>query len=109
MKLRLTQAFGYGYKWQAPTLWFIGIVATYGLIGILHEYLSNHVFVSEQPVTKMSNNIYTLCYSLYNSMAPSEKFIEIISLPWATFESVFGVLLIGFLGFIIANNIRNDS
>jgi hypothetical protein len=32
-----------------------------------------------------------------------------VPLPWASFESMLGILLIGFLGFIIANNIRNDS
>jgi hypothetical protein len=48
-------------------------------------------------------------HSLYNSMGPHDCFTEMVPLPWASFESMLGILLIGFLGFIIANNIRNDS
>lgn len=100
LKVRLTQVFGYGYKWEAPTLWFIGMVSLYGLIGLFHNNVGKIPFI---------DSVKTFCYSLYNSMSPYEKFLDKVNLPWASFESVAGILLIGFLGFIIANNIRNDS
>lgn len=107
IRLRITQTFGYGFKWQAPTLWFIGIVVVYGFIGLIRAHFEG--IINGEHFCGFSDSIKALCYSLYNSMSPHEGFIKIVSLPWASFESVMGVLLIGFLGFIIANNIRNDS
>lgn len=98
--IRVTQALGYGYKWQAPTFWFLFIVVGFGIVGLCKKTFDHNI---------LDNTIRSFCYSLYNSMAPHEEFSDTVSLPWASFESVAGVLLIGFLGFIIANNIRNDS
>lgn len=98
--IRLIQAFGFGYKWLPPTLWFIGMTLFYAIIAAIMRNNSEHPVI---------NFIAHWCRSLYNSMSPDKDFIDVINLPWASFESVFGVLIIGFLGFIIANNIRNDS
>lgn len=40
----------------------------------------------------------------YTTVSP-----DMAPLLWASFESILGILLINFLGFINANNIRNDS
>ena len=98
--IRLIRAFGFGYKWWPPTLWFVGMTLLYAGIAEVIKY---------NPVHPIVNFIRHWCNSLYNSMSPHEDFSKLITLPWASFESVAGVLLIGFLGFIIANNIRNDS
>ena len=93
IKAWVTKLFGFGYQWKATVAWFIVIVLFYGLIGIIRK----------------GSDYNILFHSLYNSMGPHDCFTETVPLPWASFESIFGILLIGFLGFIIANNIRNDS
>lgn len=92
-KARGTKLLGFGYQWKATVAWFIIIVVVFGLIGFIRK----------------GNDYNILFHSLYNSMGPHDDFAKIVSLPWASFESIFGILLIGFLGFIIANNIRNAS
>ena len=100
--IRLIQLFGYGYKWKAPLLWFSGIVLVYTIICKL---------------CPSSYNIMQLfSWSLNNSMSPNSNFTSIIekSINYlgtfiASLESVAGILLIGFLGFIIANKVRNNS
>ena len=90
-----TRLLGFGYQWKATVIWFIIIVLGYGLYGMLR---------------KGTNDDYNIIFhSLYNSMGPHDCFTDMVPLPWASFESILGILLIGFLGFIIANNIRNDS
>lgn len=90
-----TRLLGFGYQWKATVVWFVIIVLGYGLYGMFR---------------KGTNDDYNIIFhSLYNSMGPHDCFTDIVPLPWASFESILGILLIGFLGFIIANNIRNDS
>lgn len=90
---------GYGYKWQAPTIWFFLIIAAYALISLIID-----------STMELGNSF---SWSLYNSLSPYEKFTNMFEnrhiVTLVSFESLFGVLIIGFLGFIIANNIRNDS
>jgi uncharacterized protein YjbI with pentapeptide repeats len=90
-----TKLLGFGYQWKATVIWFIIIVLGYGIYGMFR---------------KGTDDDYNIIFhSLYNSMGPHDCFTEMVPLPWASFESMLGILLIGFLGFIIANNIRNDS
>lgn len=90
-----TRLLGFGYQWKATVIWFVIIVLVYGIYGMLR---------------KGTNDDYNIIFhSLYNSMGPHDCFTDMVPLPWASFESILGILLIGFLGFIIANNIRNDS
>lgn len=95
IKTGMTRLMGFGYQWKATVTWFVLIVIGYGLFGMFR---------------KGTNNDYNIIFhSLYNSMGPHDCFTDMVPLPWASFESILGILLIGFLGFIIANNIRNDS
>lgn len=95
IKAWMTRLMGFGYQWKATVTWFVLIVIGYGLFGMFR---------------KGTNNDYNIIFhSLYNSMGPHDRFTDMVPLPWASFESISGILLIGFLGFIIANNIRNDS
>ena len=100
--IRLIKALGYGFQWKAPTLWFGIIVLVWAAI-----YL-------------MCNHFGEVCrsfsWSLNNSMSPHEEFTKAfeqgicyVGTLIASLESVAGVLLIGFLGFIIANKVRNNS
>ena len=94
--------FGYGYKWTAPVYWFLGIVAFFAALTTLFNGLSSFF--------KM------LSWSLNNSMSPYEhytslfeNFLEDFGVFISSLESIAGVLLIGFLGFVIANKIRNNT
>lgn len=48
-------------------------------------------------------------YFKTNSMDPYEQFIQRINEVAGSLEPAIGTLLIGFLGFVIANRIRNNS
>lgn len=111
MRTWIQWAFGYGYIWWAAVIWFVAMVVIYGIIAIFgKEDQVSYTHCSTGTVDSSEvSDIESLCYSLYNSMSPHDGFCHLVNLPWASFESIAGVLIIGFLGFIIANNIRNDS
>lgn len=88
--------FGYGYKWQATVFWFAILIIVYGSI-----YYSN-------PQNKEGIEI-AMSYSFNNSLGPYKDFSEYVNLFFASCQTAIGTLLIGFLGFILANNLRNDS
>jgi uncharacterized protein YjbI with pentapeptide repeats len=90
----VAKSMGYGYKWSVIVLWFIVLVlgySIYGYIKVHGDYLNN------------------LTGSLNNSMGPYQSFIERINEIIGCLEPALGTLLIGFLGFVIANRIRNNS
>ena len=93
-KIRFIQCLGFGYKWLATVAWIAGIILFCSIIGWL---------VSEVTI------IDGLVASLKNSLSLNDGFIKMASFLVAFFESAVCILLIGFLGFIIANNVRNNN
>jgi hypothetical protein len=90
----LTVAFGFGYMWWVVVFWFVVLIMVYGLYYYSHSSEGLEAAIS---------------YSFNNSLGPNEAITEIVNFFLASCQSAFGMLLIGFLGFIMANNLRNDS
>lgn len=90
----LTVAFGFGYMWWVVVFWFVVLIMVYGLYYYSHSTEGLEAAIS---------------YSFNNSLGPNEAITEIVNFFLASCQSAFGMLLIGFLGFIMANNLRNDS
>ena len=90
----ISKSLGYGYKWSIIVLWFVILVFGYSL----YSYLTVH-----------GNYLSSLTGSMNNSMGPYEQFIQRINEVAGSLEPAIGTLLIGFLGFVIANRIRNNS
>lgn len=90
----ITAMFGYGYQWQAAVFWFFLLITIFGYI-----YYRNTGADME----------LAFSYSFNNSLGPFEGLAKIVGLFLASCQTALGMLLIGFLGFIVANNIRNDS
>ena len=86
-------ALGYGYIWWAAVIWF----------GILVGFFTYICY------DKVDNTTESISYSLGNSLGPFDPYYKAVQGILPSIESVIGILLVGFLGFIIANNIRNDS
>lgn len=88
---------GYGYKWM-PIL-FIGaiVVVTFGL----YVY-----FVSNESKGILSED---MTGSMQNMISPVDNFKIISNKIIALIQSCIGILILGFLGFIFANRIRNNG
>ena len=89
----LTIICGYGYMGWVVVLWFGILVSSFAFLC----YAKKHEAVN------------SLSYSLSNSLGPFEEYYNTVQGVLPSIESVIGVLLVGFLGFIIANKIRNNS
>lgn len=90
----IVKALGYGYKWSFIVFWFVLLVFGYS---IYHFSLNEISYLS------------SLTGSLNNSIGPYFDFIKQIDAIIGSIEPTLGTLLIGFLGFVIANKIRNNS
>lgn len=90
----IVKALGYGYKWSVIVLWFILLVFGYSIY---------HFSVNE------TSYLSSLTGSINNSIGPYYDFIKQINNIIGSIEPTLGTLLIGFLGFVIANRIRNNS
>lgn len=101
-----TASFGYGYRWQAAVVWFAILILVYGGIYYFATEFKFGGFASWGLPKKIEE---ALSYSFNNSLGPFNELAEIVGLLLASCQTAFGMLLMGFLGFIIANNIRNDS
>lgn len=51
----------------------------------------------------------SLAFSLNNALGPHDYFSQIAGIIWASLQTTLGILLVGFLGFIMANRIRNNA
>lgn len=99
-KTFLTQFLGYGYKWWVPCLWFLGLVAIYWGI---------YQFTDKYVCFETPEWLQHIGYSLNNALSPFSEYYKVVSIVVSSIQSTIGVLLVGFLGFVIANKIRNDS
>lgn len=97
--------FGFGYKIRAVFLWLAVIVLVY--MSFLHHKVAESLLSCkvEKPLTWKTE----LAYSLNNMIGPFEKFTDILKDDLAAcLQTTSGILLIGFLGFVLANRIRNN-
>lgn len=89
----LTMALGYGFMGRAVLFWFVVLVGFF-------TYLC---------YDKVNNAEESISFSLSNSLGPFDPYYRVVHGIMPSIESVIGILLVGFLGFVIANKIRNDS
>ncbi len=94
LKCIITALFGYGYQWHAAAFWFFVLITLFGYMYYRNTGADMEVAFS---------------YSFNNSLGPFPDLAKIVGLFLASCQTALGMLLIGFLGFIVANNIRNDS
>lgn len=85
---------GYGYKPLPVMAWFAVLIVVFWMI---------LWFTKDLPWNE------SLAASICNSIGPYSKMIENLGPVLASFETLAGVFLIGFFGFVIANKIRNNS
>lgn len=87
---------GYGYQWWKVCVIFL-IIALAG--GAYMHYCVPSMNIME-----------AYARGLNNSMGPQESFAEIVgNFLYSSTHSALGLLIIGFLGFILANKVRNNS
>ena len=91
----VTRGLGYGFK-IGPVLLILAAV-------IIASWLFLWTF--EEDTTWDTSLAYSIC----NSFGPYFEYINEIHHLVASLEPAIGILLIGFLGFVIANKIRNNS
>lgn len=103
-KTYLTQALGFGYIWWVPVIWFFVLVILFAII----YYLANNNLFIPLP-DSLSDFFESIAYSLNNALSPFDGFYHVVNILAASLQSTLGVLLVGFLGFVIANKIRSDS
>jgi hypothetical protein len=87
---------GFGYKFKAVFWWFVALVAFY-------FFLFQINFSFPQPEW-----LIHLSYSINNSLGPVAEYYKGHEFLGSV-QSTLGVLLVGFLGFVVANKIRNSS
>lgn len=87
---------GYGYRMMPVFLWLIFI------IGIFTWYY----FLVSNGDTELGDGI---AYSIVNSLSPYDKYLQNTKDLFASIETMLGVIIMGFIGFIFANKIRNNS
>lgn len=95
IKYFFTWLLGFGYEWGRVALLFFLLVLVYAVIFLI----------------KSAEGCFSdaFAYSLNNSLGPYDKFIAIVSNFTGSFQTTIGILLLGFIGFIFANKIRNNS
>lgn len=99
-KTYITQMMGYGYKWTVPVVWFIILVILYALI---------YFFTNRYGGNNLPDWMEYIAYSMNNALSPFNEFYAVVNVLLSSIQSTIGILLVGFLGFVIANKIRNDS
>ena len=96
----MTQSIGYGFKWVGPCIWFTILVILFWGIYQLTERLE---------VLNMPDSVQHLGFSLNNALGPFQEYYEVVNVLLSALQSTIGIILVGFLGFIMANKIRNNS
>lgn len=99
-KTILVQGLGFGYMWGVPCLLFLLLVFVYWVIYQLTD--SSVGYVTPEWLQHVA-------FSLNNALSPFSEYYEVVNIFVSSIQSTIGVLLVGFLGFVIANKIRNDS
>lgn len=95
----ITQTMGYGYKCLTPCFWFFILVFVFWVI---FQCVDGTLSIDTESVEHLG-------YSLNNALSPFEKYYRVVNIFISALQSTLGILLVGFLGFVVANKIRNDS
>lgn len=98
----LSWILGFGYKLRNVILCYIALVLSYTVV-----FHNNKGELVEKYQTDFSG-LDEFGFSLNNSMSPHSIFTEAVGIFASSLETTFGILLIGFIGFVVANRIRNN-
>ena len=108
LMILLSKILGYGYNMSRVFLLFLILVLAFGLF----YYYRSPNFIEFVPITdsaSLTDSVeMAFGYSLNNSLGPFEKFSNVVGVWWSGLHSTLGMLLVGFLGFVMANRIRNN-
>ena len=94
------QWMGYGYKLLNPFLGFLLIVIVFWMI---------FQFVDCTVCINTPDWLQHIGYSLNNALSPFEDYYKVVNIFISALQSTLGVLIVGFLGFVVANKVRNNS
>ena len=94
-KILVIKGLGYGYKWQNTFYVIAGTIMVACIFG--------WIFSAEKDFAKV------LEAGLITSLSIDKEYLKIIPYIVAFLESAVSILLVGFLGFIVANNVRNNN
>ena len=94
------QWMGYGYKLLNPFLGFLLIVIVFWMI---------FQFVDCTVCINTPEWLQHIGYSLNNALSPFEDYYKVVNIFISALQSTLGVLIVGFLGFVVANKVRNNS
>lgn len=94
----ISWCFGYGYKIPYVLFWICVLVMVFGVFYKYKEQLEQE---HEWSVA--------FARSLNNTLGPFDKFTSSVGEWCGSMQSTVGILLVGFMGFIIANRIRNNA
>ena len=101
---------GYGYRWTFVIFWYVLLI----IIGA-YKYCNGEI--PEKSICKCACDCSKTAeiaykgftYSVYNSLGSYvEEYVCVVGSVWANFQTIFSFLLIGYLGFIFANKMRNN-
>lgn len=94
-QILISYIMGYGFKMMHVIFVFLILVIIGGVL-----------FFNKTDADDIWNS---LAFSLNNTLGPYDYFSQIAGIIWASLQTAFGILLVGFLGFIMANRIRNNA
>lgn len=116
--VRLSKSLGYGYNMSRVFVLFLILVLIFGGIyywsydikiqsiidnGIIEKLDEASLKINEEDKLREA-----IAFSLNNSLGPFDRFSRIVGAWWSGLHSTLGILLVGFLGFVMANRIRNN-
>ena len=96
----VTQGLGFGYKWWSPCVCFLLLVIVFWVIFQIS---------AETSFYDLLEGFEHLGFSMNNALSPFEKYYNVVNIFVSSLQSTLGILLVGFLGFVVANKIRNNS
>lgn len=94
--LAFMRVMGFGYQWWKVVIVFVLLVLFFAMV---YDVLK----------TNDASMDTVVAYSLTNSLGPYDEFLDVVHGLKGSLQTVIGMILVGFLGFIVANKIRNNS
>lgn len=97
LSIGISWCLGYGYKIPFVFFWLCVLVIGFGT-------LYKHSATETIPLWSDS-----FANSLNNTLGPLKEFADAIGAGCASIQTAIGILLVGFIGFVMANRIRNNA